>query len=60
MSGDVLAWCATCGRELRAGDTLCNHTELEKARAHREGCAAPDCDGTHDAEVTITLGGDES
>lgn len=43
--------CAICGKEIRPGDTLCAHTELEIARYQRDGCA---CGEDHDAEVTLT------
>lgn len=47
-----IAYCAVCGRGIYAGDLLCNHTELEKARYKRDGCA---CGGEHCGEVEIQV-----
>lgn len=51
-----VAFCAICGQGFHPGDALCHHTD-EETRAAEGVCAAPDCDGHHAAEITITSEG---
>lgn len=46
--------CAVCGKKLRPGDSMCQHTELEIARYKRDGCACG-CDHINDEPIVIDM-----